>query len=452
MLKRIVSRQEDLQPGDILVFNGDPAQARGENVFIPRQPGDLADMVFCLFGNNRSGLALADTPFLLEGLTPDQQTEVLDAVSAVAQQWGTSVIDAAHGIANVIGNACSLLNQPRLVGPLCSVPVIAVGAGPSTTALMDTLVWASKRTFIVAADAALKPLLAAGVRVHACTPLERLNSTAQKVVGTASDAVFCGSPFVPPDACAAFKHHLLWTPPDPLMEWYTGEEIGNDYTPGTTSGTSAAAVALRLTTSNVYLVGHDLCGGHMEGATVSAGLADAFDSQRMGNDGTLRPTKMAWLRAKSDLESMGGRERLFNAGAAIGHGLKLNGIEIEALPEVYLPAGVESLVAACQADELMGKDRLKQFRQKTALLCAHIENAAFLSKTATCLEHLALERLCPEENRDAMGYLVRSVYAQASLERRLGRPVATVIEAVKQAFVNIADTVVQPLREVIRDA
>jgi hypothetical protein len=448
--QRIVSRVEDYREGDLLL--ADPLVApAGANVLCPKAAGDLTMLIFALFGNNRSGCTLANTPFLIDGLTADQQTEVLDAVSSIAQQWGTSVIDSAHGIVNCIRNAKTLLNKPRLRAPITSMPVIAVGAGPSTTAAIDSLRYLSRRMIVVAADAALRPLQKAGVEVHACTPLERLTSTAQKTEGQDSPlTVFCGSPFVPPAAVNAFQQHLLWTPPDPLMDWFTGEEVPYDYLPGTTSGTSAIAVALKITSGPVYLVGHDLCGGHMAGASVSASLADDFDSVRMGNDRTMKPTKMAWLRAKADIELMDVK-RLINAGGAMGYGLELNGIQREALPLYAGWTDDTGLIAACEADESMGIERLRGFKDKVRLLPSDLENAAYLAKDATCLEHLALERLCTRENRDCMGYLLRSLYAQASLEKRLGRPVDQVITMFTGALRSVVDTMAQPFREVCRD-
>ncbi len=374
-------------------------------------------------------------------------------MSVIVQQWGTSIIDPAHGLANMIANANRLVNAPRVPrGTLGNLPVLAIGAGPSTTALMDVIRERSKHWFVICADAALKPLLEAGVTVHACTPLERLNSTGQKLAGLPKhDAVFCGSPFVPPDALTAFSRQTLWLPPDPLFDWYMGEDVTSDYMAGTTSGTAAIAAAKHLTAGMVYLVGHDLCGGHMSGADVSQRTADAFDAVRPGNDGHMHQTKTAWLRAKSDIDGAGDTDRLVNVGGHHGHGLVLNGVTLGDMPPVLADDlhGSNPLHAVCDVAEAMPTDRLDGFRDRARFLPDDLLAAATEAQKATVLEHLALERLTPARSRDPLGYLMRCVYAQASLERRLGRPVQHVLAMVKDAYTNVADTLVQPLREVL---
>ncbi len=454
--KRLVSKREDYQDGDLLLAVDATGIAAGTNVFPVNQVGDLTQLIFGLFGNNLHGCHLADTPIELSGLEQKYQGEVLDAVSAVVQQWGTSIIDPAHGLSNMIANAKRLVNAPRIpAGALGYMPVIAVGAGPSTSALMDVIRDRSRHWFVICADAALKPLLEAGVTVHACTPLERLTSTAEKLAGLpAHEVVFCGSPFVPNAAVEAFSRHSLWLPPDPLFDWYLGDDLQSEYMAGTTSGTAAIAAAKHLTKGPVYLIGHDLCGGHMAGADVSQRTADAFDAERLGNDGHMHQTKTAWLRAKSDIDGAGDTSRLINVGGFHGFGLVLNGVPCADMPEVLLDDlhGINPLHAIIDAAEAMAPDRLDGFRDRCRFLADDLATAAANAQDATVLEHLALERLTPARSREPLGYLMRCVYAQASLERRLGRPVNQVLSMVKNAYANVASALEQPFREAIHVA
>lgn len=451
--KRLISKRNEYQDGDLLLAEDHEGLPQGTNVYPIKQPGDLSNLIFSLFGNNLHGCHLADTLIELGGLNDLQQVEVLDAISSVVQQWGTSIIDPAHGLINLIANAKRLINAPRIPQHVLGyIPVLAIAAGPSTTALMELIRERSKYCFVVCADAALKPLLAAGVTVHACTPLERLTTTAEKVEGQSDKSViFCGSPFVPNAAIEAFSRHSLWLSPEPLFDWYLGEDIQSDYHPGTTSGTSCIAVAKWLTKGPIYLIGHDLCGGHMSGADVSQRTADAFDCERMGNDGLMHQSKTAWIRAKSDIEGSGDKSQLINVGGFHGYGLVFDGITIGDIPSIIIDDlhGVNPLHTIIDTAESMVTDRLNGFHDRCTFLPDDLTNAAIQAQDATIIEHLSLERLTYNRSREPLSYLMRSVYAQASLERRLGRPVEHVIDLVKNAYINVADTLVEPLREVI---
>ncbi len=442
--RRIISDQLDCQPGDLLVVEHANPLPLGIQVYRITTDLDAVALVGALFGNHLTGFDLADHPMLLDGLSPERRQIILDAVAATLQQWGTSILDPAAGIANLIRNARTLLPKPRVLGPITNRPAIAIGAGPSTTALIDQLRELSPRFLVVAADAALAGLYAQGVRVHACTPLERLNSTAAKFDRLETEGtIFCGSPFVPPKAVAAFSEHTLWPTADPIHQWFAGETPG--FYPGPTSGTNAVAVALAMTSGPVFLVGHDLCGGHMSGAGVSSSLADPHTQTRLGNDGKAHPTKIPWLRAKNELEGMSIGGRLFNAGGHAGHGLVLNGI-----PCAPLPAQAAMMSASPIQTIMPGADdgaRLPAFLERVTCLGEDLREATVRASRATVLEQMSAEALCPERNRDAFIYLMRSIYAQASLERRLGATSESVIALANEGLANAVDTVCEALEQ-----
>lgn len=437
-VRRIVSTPSAAQPGDLLLTVDEITPPEGVQVFVAREPGDIGMLVSALFGNHVTGLELASTPCFLSGLPADRRQEYIDAVDAVVQQWGNSVLDGAHGLSNLMRNAERLLPAPRVRMAITTAPVLAIGAGPSTAAMLEDIRIASRSCLVVACDAALKPLLAAGIRVDACTPLERLRSTAWKLPDAIpASVVYAGSPFAPPAAVEAFARHTLWPTCDPVFDWYEcPDEPG--FNPGPTTGTNAIAVALRLTSGPVLLVGHDLCGGHMAGAEQSAKLADDFDAERMGYDGTLRPTKTAWLRAKYDIEGMNAENRLVNVAGHRGFGLRLDGVAAGPMPPVGRMRPVRPLadmLSLCQADT----DRLDRFHHKARHLAADLGDAARAAQSARCLEEVCVQRLAPARSQDALGYLLRSLYAQCSLERRLGRPQEHVLATFREAIRNIHD-------------
>ena len=432
-VRRIVSSADaQREPGDVLILTDDRPSPADTVVYRAPNPGDLGKFIAGLYGNPISAFDLLTTPWDMDGSSAIQRQEVLDAIRSVSQQWGNSTIDGAHGIANLLANAEYLLPAPRISKPLTDSPMVAVGAGPSTSAMLDDL-----RTCglpIIACDAALGTLLKAGIRVDACTPLERLNSTWKKLPANCGDTVFAGSPFAPPEAITPFTTRTFWPTCDPIFDWY--EAPDSDFHPGTTTGTCAVATALRLTNGPVYLVGHDLCGGHMEGATVSAELADEFDTQRMGYGGWLKPTKIAWLRAKYDLENMR-TNRIINAAGYRGFGLRLDNIRCDELPQQ------PSVILEWPTD--MHPSRLIAFQLKAAHLQSDLQSAALMAQSSSTLAECGLEHLAPPRNLDAIAYVLRPLYAQCSVMRRLGKTETNVVRIFRQAIENIVHTVSEAL-------
>lgn len=433
-VRRIVSNPESsLEAGDVLILTDDRPAPAEATVFRALNPGDLGGFVAALYGNPITALNLLTTPWDMQSLPEESRREILDAIKAVSQQWGNSTIDGAHGVRNLLSNALTLLPSPDVPMPLTNSPMVAVGAGPSTQAMIDDL-----RTCglpIIACDAALKPLLAAGVPVAACTPLERLRSTGQKLPRDCGDVVFAGSPFCPPSAVQPFNRHTYWPTCDPVYDWYG--PIPTDFHGGTTSGTCTVAVALRLTNGPVYLVGHDLCGGHMSGANVSISLSDPFDAARVSYRGDMMPTKTAWLRAKYDIESMR-TNRIINAAGHRGFGLRLDGIRTEELPkqdtvELHWP-------------QLRHPERYGAFAERSAYLMDDIEAMDRKAQEASSLQDCGLEHLINTRSLDPVAYILRPLYAQCSILRRLGRDEADVVTLFKQAVQNIVHTVSGALR------
>lgn len=432
-VRRLVTRTETYRDsGDLLVLTDDRPAPDGARVYRVVRAGDIGALIAGMFGNSISGLSLADTAFDLSGLSPSQTTECMDAIRATAQQWGNCTLDGAHGLANAIQNAPLLLDAPRVHKPITAIPAIAVGGGPSTTALMDAI--RESGCLIVACDTALKPLQNAGITAHACTPLERLRSTTDKLPVSAGPTVYCGTVWAPPSAVNRFAKHTFWPTTDPVMDWLGVSD--SDFDTGTTTGTCAAAVALRLTSGPVYLVGHDLCGNHMDGADISAKFASGFDAERIGHDGQMHPTKTAWLRAKFDLEGMD-TGRLINAGGHAGYGLVLDGVATGCLP-TWVSGGIQWPTER--------GNRLMDFLARARYLWLDLEVAATRAQIVTDISDMGLERLCDPRNLDAVAYVLRPLYAQCSLERRLGRAPDTILRTFKEAIANISDTIGGALR------
>jgi hypothetical protein len=87
--------------------------------------------------------------------------------------------DSLDGVRATILNRMAILNNPGiddLRDVFKNVPAVIVGAGPSVDHEIENLKKVNNKVVVIAADAALKPLLKAGIRVDYCTSIERLNS------------------------------------------------------------------------------------------------------------------------------------------------------------------------------------------------------------------------------------------------------------------------------------
>lgn len=87
--------------------------------------------------------------------------------------------DSLDGIRATLMNKQALLNYPG-IGDLKdayrNMPALILGAGPSLDKNLDIIKKHNDKFVVIAADAALKPLIKAGIRVDYCTSIERLNN------------------------------------------------------------------------------------------------------------------------------------------------------------------------------------------------------------------------------------------------------------------------------------
>lgn len=432
-VRRVTGNRSIAGPNTLLVTDAETPAPDGSNVYRLSGPGSMSCLVSALYGNHISALSILDCDWDLDSMPDWVRTEAVNAFSSVVQQWGNSTIDSAHGLANLIANVRTLIPSPKITKPITDAPIIAVGAGPSTQELLPQI--AESGCPVICCDAALKPLLAHGVKVLGCTPLERLRSTAWKLPEDTGNAVFMGSPFCPPEAVRAFASHTFWPTADPIYEWLGIE--GETFHPGTTTGTMAVAVALRLTTGPVYLVGHDLCGGHMDGADISKHFTDGFNASHLGHDGEMKKTKTAWLRAKFDLEGMD-TKRLINAGGNVKMGLVLDGIRTGPLP-IWVDSRA---TVPTSANKPLSPEILERITSLPDDLLAGVENLTKITALSEC----GLDNLIHPRSLDAAIYLLRPLYAQMSIERRFGHEPTRLVSAFQEAFRNIVTTVVEPLR------
>ncbi len=86
--------------------------------------------------------------------------------------------DSLDGVRATLMNKEAILDYPgitELKGVFKGVPALIVGAGPSLDKEIETIKANNNKFVVICADAALKPLINAGIRVDYTTSIERLN-------------------------------------------------------------------------------------------------------------------------------------------------------------------------------------------------------------------------------------------------------------------------------------
>lgn len=408
-----------------------------------RSAADVPGVVHSLYHGHRGALELIGTRFHLNEAWQHRRSE-LDAIFGqwwgtlreLPFSWGNSTLDGVCGVVNAIRNAPSLLCSPPLENGAYSCPAISIGAGPSLADHLPALRRIQGKALIVSCDAAAGGLLAAGIRPDYVTPLERLNSTWQKLPDSCGGAIFAGTPVVPPQTLAAFEGHRtrLITQPDVLYRWMLGEAREDlDLWTGGSSGTMATAVALRLTTGPVYLVGHDLSTGpvhHWEGAPVSTDL-HADDEQSLLVRGARKPevqTKPDWARFAMQLADMATDRTVYHVAGEDSVAI-LGAQVVDSLPRLDEERTV-------RLEAVRPVNLWDGFRPQLQRLRADLRGLPERAGSITRLEDMRGDRLIPSPNHQMLEYVLRPLWAQCGVDRRLGRPATDILQMCRERIAN----------------
>lgn len=101
-----------------------------------------------------------------------------ETVHHVMHNFGR-IDDSLDGVRATLLNKNAILDNPGiedLKGEFKNLPALIIGAGPSLDRELDNIKANNDRFIIICADAALKPLINAGIRVDYVTSIERLNN------------------------------------------------------------------------------------------------------------------------------------------------------------------------------------------------------------------------------------------------------------------------------------
>ena len=402
---------------------------------------DIAKMTIANFAGHQAAVHLATCDFRYSHPVRDvvKRDELLQEMWRIVRYlpgcWGTSIIDCSQGVINILKNArlllgCPTLNQIKRL----NVPAIAIGAGPSLKAALPALRSLRGRALMVACDTAMSLLDREGIHPEICTPLERLPATAEKLKGVYSHTLYAGTPVVPPAALCGFSRHILVAPFDVLYEWMC-PTVGM-MNPGSSSGSMAVQIAGMLTKSDVFLIGHDLCrtgdASHADSESISAKVQTHDQHTALGYDGAMHPSTLAWERTRIDIQEMNYHRKLFNASGSEGLGSVIQGVDCKGLPDPSMLSDLPEMEIG-NGDERRYHDFLAYGRNLSSDFDAYVMDAL----EAKSVDDVGSKKYIHNRNHFAIDYIIRSIYAQMSIEKRLGHSEESLLLAFKNALSNV---------------
>ena len=184
------------------------------------------------------------------------------AMIHIYRHMGNDPYDSLLGVHQTVSNLRPLIEDPGIVAfENCfqKRPGIVIGAGPSLSKNIHLLKEAGSKAVLIAVDAALRPLLNAGIRPHIVTNLERTApvSALFRNLGEQKETFFVFSPVAAAETYDAFQGpKIIAHRYEPLLSWL-GIPKGA-LTGGPLVGNFAFDIAQYLGCSSIIMVGQDL--------------------------------------------------------------------------------------------------------------------------------------------------------------------------------------------------
>lgn len=340
--------------------------------------------------------------------------------------------DALIGIRNFIANGPILLRAPSIHEmPVIDAPAIAIGAAPSLVRHLDRLRELQKSCLLVCSDTILGPLMDQGIFPHLVTPLERTTDMPARLPQDPGETTYAGTVVFDRRGVERFKHHLLIPPLSSFADWVGCEGIAY----GSSTGTMSVAVALRLTTGPVYLVGHDLsfpADGDSHWAPATAIRANAEHKRdnawTVGHHGEKLASTNLFKFYQTDMALMAMKYgRIHNVNAFDGIGAAIAGCLSSDLPApgpalAWMPPGT--------TDE----SRMARFAKVYAETSEGIETALRRIEFATSIDTLNADSVSIGSFRPLLEVMLRPVWVQFSFEKHLGCPEPVLLAGLKDAM------------------
>ena len=356
-------------------------------------------------------------------------------------EFGDDIMDGMQGAYHLAKNAKYILPGASLNQMGCgNAPFISVAAGPSLKNHMDALralapLNGKRKVGVICCDSLLDGLLREGVHVDLCTPVERTIQIADAFASRDYRVPFAGKGVVHQDVVEKFANHWFVPCTDILYGW-AGAKPEEMASHGQSTGTMTVSVATSLTNGPVYLVGHDLSMGAAASHVDFAKAVAVHNQQCFATDGYSGTVMTDWWwdmfrrhiewRCKIHGNCINVNE-LDGIGARIHHSKPGRLPDPSALMDFTMPPTPPP-----------NEVRLDVFRKRCSTLPSDAKRALMkLSSNRLTSEDTALQNLFPNENWRMFAYVLRSLYAQFSMEAKAGRPKQVVVNGCRDALANV---------------
>lgn len=357
--------------------------------------------------------------------------------------YGNDPLDVWQGVWN-IGQNQRLACAPEIarIAP-STLPVIAVGAGPSLNAALPRLRELQNHCIIVACNAAVDGLLRSGIMPHLVTCVERDAPTIRTITADMGGITFAGLPIVQRAIVDKFSSHLLITSHNSLFQWAYNRVA--PITSGSSAGLQGIAVAARLTSGPVYLVGHDLCRSGADGhADVATSVEQPNDGvEILSASGNKEQTNSFWLRLLHEIPWIADIQsgRFVNVANHYGMGAIIPGV-----CSGDLPTASSLTERVCATWNRLGTSTNSHYLKKMIKrLPRALRTWERGLRHANCLEDTSISKFLDERDAHVVAALSVSIYAQVSMERRFGYGDYT-LDWLRSAASNLVESLV-PMAE-----
>lgn len=390
---------------------------------------------------------IGSDPFMATALADADVTgdpACIKALQDVPYWTGDDPCDGLQGVLHLAQNLPTLLKSSVWDGPILDVPAISIAAGPTLRDHIDEIRKLQDSCLLVACDMTLDALLREGITPHVVTPIERVDLIDQGLAGRYNRTVFVGAPVVLPEVVAKFDRKMLVTGGDRFYDWIG---MRRRIPMGSSTGTMSLAVAGALTTGPVYLVGHDLSfakgKSHWDG---HASLPETLGAELLldGNSGGKVQSIPFWNRLKSELANISNLiGRVVNVNGHTGRGAKIPNTIAGPLPTY---GGIMPwLLPPARLDVLASwREKARTIEDDAVGLLARLDEIRTFEDTE-------ISKLVPGPNNVVFGYYMRSLFAQMSIECRIGHR-EFAIPWFRQAMRNVVEGSMDILKEVARAA
>lgn len=351
---------------------------------------------------------------------------------------GDDIIDGIQGAYNLASSAKRLLRAPLPADwTHTDAPALCIAAGPSLSDHLDAIRALQGSCLIIACDSALEGLLAAGITPHLVTPFERVPEVATESFPRDhyDGIIFAGNPVVHPSIAAKFSRHLLLPGSDILYTW-AGMPLESQLFLGQSTGVLGAMLATKLTSGPIYLIGHDLAfasgKSHFDGVHHGVQISETGDMMVAGNAGEPVKTTYWWDVFRRELSDVARtRKNVVNCniagrrGAVIPFAIDLPLPVPGSLPDLVLP----EMPPPNDARYESFARRVRKLPSDAQSILARL---SFLRPPTA--DDVDMRTLCRTENRVFFSYILRSVFAQFSLDHHSGMPDAKVFAGMAEAM------------------